>query len=150
MRTVVVDGVAFEVPAFVVRVPHGWQVRVPGHTTRSFAASQYGGVQAALMAAKQHRATLVPDTVDAAPGCKAIERKDKVEPTGIPGVVLAVEPSRGKRTASVSLLLKVKWRAGERPMSRMYVGTINNYKSRLQGCIARAADMVQKHGTARC
>jgi hypothetical protein len=140
MKTVVVEGQVFAVPTYIKRLPYGWQVCIPGHKSKSFAASVHGSWGAAHVAALAHRFALLPATQDAPVGCNLAERKDKSEPTGIPGVMLRRQPATKWRGASVSLL--VKPRGGR--TSCIYVGTPANYLSRLDAKLARAAALVQR------
>jgi hypothetical protein len=137
-KTVEINGVLLKAPTYVVRLPYGWQVRVPGHTTKSFADSIYGSIAESLEAAKQHKTTLLPNHMDEAYRCNVRERSDKLEPTGIPGVSISISARRGHRAEQVSLQIKRQ----DVDMSRMYVGTLNTYVARLPSKLEAVKQLV--------
>lgn len=92
MKTIIVDGVAYTLPLHIYRVPGAWQVRAPGHKSKSFPERVCGGVTEALKAATEHRHQLMPPSeLDAVVcrkfgGTQVLENFSKFVPTGEPGI----------------------------------------------------------------
>jgi hypothetical protein len=127
MRKAVVDGVEFECPRYVVRVPGGWQVRMPQQPTVFFADSRYGGPAGSHDIAVKRRAACMPISPNSETRYALAERSDKKDPLGIPGVFLVHQPRRGKRAPQVELLVSVKGQ----PTRTIYVGTQATWEKRL-------------------
>lgn len=135
MRKAVVDGVEFECPRYVVRVPGGWQVRMPHEPTVFFADSRFGGAAGSHEVAVNRRAERMPISANSETRYALAERSDKKDPLGIPGVFLVHQPRRGKRAPQVELLVSVKGQ----PTRTIYVGTQRTWQQRLPEKLQLAA-----------
>lgn len=128
MRKSIVDGVSFDCPRYVVRVPGGWQVRLPEKQTVFFGDKKYNSATASHCAAVDFRAKAKPiSSLEDGSRYALVERRGKREPVGIPGVFLVRHPRRGKRAPQVELLVSVKGQ----PTRTIYVGTQRTWEDRL-------------------
>jgi hypothetical protein len=139
MRIAVVNDVEFKCPRYVVRVPNGWQVRMPGKQTVFIGDGRWGGPSGSHAQAVALRISQMPILAGEIYLYASTERKDKKEPLGIPGVFLVHAPRRGKRAPEVQLLVAVKGQ----PTRTIYVGTPRTWESRLSDKleVARAVRM---------
>lgn len=106
MKTITVEGVEYQLPLHIYRVPGAWQVRVPGRKAKSFPDKAHGCVSKALDAAIAHRHQLMPPSeLDAVVcrkfgGTQVLENFSKLVPTGEPGIF--------QTKGGASLLIKTK------------------------------------------
>lgn len=135
IRLAAVEGVALPCPRYVVRVPGGWQVRLPNEPTVFFADSRFDGAEGSHLAAVHHRLARMPMAEEGASAFARVERRNKKEPLGIPGVFLVHQGRRGKRTPSVYLHVINKGL----PTRAIYVGTESTWEKRFPEKLAEAA-----------
>jgi len=117
----------FLCPRYVVRTIGGWQVRLPKHKTVWFADSNYGGPKGSHEQACHNRYAAMPKEIEDFIGFHSIERADKKRPLGIPGASLEHKRARGGRSAQVEIVVRAKGQ----PSRSIYVGTPQNFESRL-------------------
>jgi hypothetical protein len=137
MRKALVDAMEFDCPRYVVRVPGGWQVRMPHEPTVFFADSRFGGPAGSHEVAVKRRTERMPISANSETRYALAERSDKKDPLGIPGVFLVHQPRRGKRAPQVELLVSVKGQ----PTRTIYVGTHATWEKRLPEKLELAASV---------
>jgi hypothetical protein len=139
MRTVMVDGIEYPCPRYLVRAKCAWQVRIHGDPIKAYADRQHGGnkVRRAYHAALGHLIARLNElgrelVIDAT--YRAREQANKQRPTGIAGVYLIHKRARGRRKAEVELQVRL---AGM-PARTLYVGSASTWQRRLDAKLEQA------------
>lgn len=124
MKEYVIDAVTYSAPQYVLRLPHGWQVRPRGIPSVSFADSTYGGPAESLQRAIAHLNSLNLQVVS--PSIFAHELDTKASKLGSRGISLVkrLDPRRpnieqyvfhvimhGLKRANVYIGTEATWRA---------------------------------------
>lgn len=139
MKKTVVNGVDYVCPRYVVRVPNGWQTRLPGEASLFFGDVKHGGVSGSHAAAVDWRVQRLPITTEEKARCFENERPQKKHKLGVPGIYLT-EKTRKNSIPQYELHVVVK---GE-PVRSIYVGTQNTWESRLPAKLDLAIQIRQE------
>lgn len=146
LKTIQIDDIVYVCAMYVVRAGDGWQVRMPRQKTVYFADGVHGGHEPAYLAAVAHRTSVAPITEQKRP-LRRDEQKNKLRPTGVPGIFLSVK-WRGPKAREANQDKQYYFRiTGPGKLRTLYIGTESTWEMNYSSRLAKAVSIREEFTT---